>query len=111
MTQKEFNEIFAKECIRTSELVKLFDTSESGASIIMGNIKLKYDRLNIRGKCHVLDCCDYFRIPYPNRYNGNAPETEIYIPELTKEDKRAHLFISPREDKKRDEGYGKAILD
>ena len=95
MTFEERNEIFSKECISTHDLMKLFDISTSKASALMGNIKLKSNMLNVRGKCHVLDYCKYFGIKADRRYFGDWTSDD-YSAALQREDTVPHIFISPR---------------
>ena len=95
MTKERFEEIFSKECITTKELAELFEISLSSASNLMTNIKLKCDRLHLKGKCHVVDYCLYFGIDVRDRYNGSMRPVN-YMSNIDREDVRPHLVISAR---------------
>lgn len=68
MTFKEREQIFSKEIITYKELAILLEVDVCTASTILNSIKSKYDRLHIRGKIHVQDYLDYFKINNIERY-------------------------------------------
>lgn len=60
MTIKERNEMFAKDVLTIEDLQKLLGMSYGDAANTIRGIKLKSDRLKIRGKIHVQDYLDAF---------------------------------------------------
>ncbi len=95
MTFAENERIFSKECISNQDLMKIFEVCSSTASTIMNNIKLKSDRLKIKGKCHVQDYFDFFDIDASKRYTKDHDEVD-YTAFLRREDKIPHVMYSPR---------------
>ncbi len=68
MTYSEREEIMSKDVMSTAELAKLLGCDISTASTTLCNIKDsieskgKTPRITMRGKLHVQDYCDYYRI-------------------------------------------------
>lgn len=77
MTYEEREKIFAKDYLTIADIEKLHCTTSQVAGRIIRRIKdeltlsKKYNqqgvRMNIRGKLHVQDYIDYYRLP-PERY-------------------------------------------
>ncbi len=77
MTYAERENIFSKEYITTKELADLLGLAYANASTLMQTIKRKTgDRLNIRGKIHVQDYLDYFKL---DGSSGRYKKTEKEI--------------------------------
>ena len=62
MTAAEYNDILAKECLRTEDIKKLYDFNDPQASEFMNQLKLKLTkkmgkelRLDMRGRIHTED--------------------------------------------------------
>lgn len=68
MTYSEREEIMSKDVMTTAELAKLLDCNIATASTTLGDIKTFIERnggkprITTRGKLHVQDYCDYYRI-------------------------------------------------
>ena len=63
MTYEDRERIFAKEYISTRDLAALYDIDESTASTLLTTIKRRQgDRLGKKGKIHIQDYFDYFRL-------------------------------------------------
>lgn len=68
MTYSEREEIMSKDVISTSELARLLDCNIATASTTLVDIKDSIvrnggkPRIMLRGKLHVQDYCDYYRI-------------------------------------------------
>lgn len=67
MTYAMREEIFSKEYLTIGDVQELLGMSYDDAARTIRNIKRRTDRLGIRGKLHVQDYLDYFKIP-PDRY-------------------------------------------
>ena len=66
MTYAEREKIVSKDAIRTSEIAELYDISLSEASQLVMQIKRTVgDRIGIKGRLHVQDYLDFFKL------NGN----------------------------------------
>lgn len=75
LTYADRERIFAKELITTAEISELWGMSLSDASILLQEIKSKFEaklnkplRCERRGKLHVQDYLEYFDLPRNNRY-------------------------------------------
>lgn len=80
MTYAEREKIFSKEVLTTAEIAQLLDMTLPQASTIVTSIKRKSDRLKMRGKVHVQDYLDYFKIADLTRYKkplGEKPRRSI----------------------------------
>lgn len=68
MTYTEREEIMSKDVMTTAELARLLDCNIATASMTLGDIKSSIvrngekPRIDARGKLHVQDYCDYYRI-------------------------------------------------
>ncbi|MGN0744363.1 MAG: hypothetical protein ACI4MZ_03725 [Christensenellales bacterium] len=68
MTYSEREKIFSKDVISTSELARLLDCNIATASTTLVDIKDSIvrnggkPRITARGKLHVQDYCDFYRI-------------------------------------------------
>ncbi len=60
MTYEQRSEIFAKDCLSISDVMKLLDVEYNKAAQVIREIRNKTDRLHIEGKIHVQDYIDYF---------------------------------------------------
>jgi hypothetical protein len=67
MTYARREEIFSKEYLSIKDMQELLGMKYQDAAKTMRDIKRRTDRLGIRGKIHVQDYLDYFKIP-PDRY-------------------------------------------
>lgn len=67
MTIERRREIFAKDFLTVCEIEELLGVDYQTAARIVRNIRRISDRLGIRGKIHVQDYLDYYKIP-PDRY-------------------------------------------
>lgn len=67
MTYAMREEIFSKEYLSIKDMQELLGMKYQDAAKTMRDIKRRTDRLGIRGKIHVQDYLDYFKIP-PDRY-------------------------------------------
>lgn len=77
MTPERRNEIFAQEALTTENLKELMGFPDlSQASELLGQIKLKSNLLNKKGKIHVMDYFIYFGIDPSGRYVV-MPRTDI----------------------------------
>lgn len=74
MTYAMREEIFSKEYLSIKDIQELLGMKYQDAAKTMRDIKRRTDRLGIRGKIHVQDYLDYFKIP-PDRYV--KPEDEV----------------------------------
>lgn len=63
MTYAEREEIFSKEYLSIGDVQELLGMSYDDAARTIRNIKRRTDRLGIRGKIHVQDYLDYFKVP------------------------------------------------
>jgi hypothetical protein len=82
MTMQERNEIFAKDYLTIDDVGKLQSTTYGVAARIIRNIKSeltmsdKYNKQGIRpsprGKIHVQDYLDYYRLPRESIYGAQA---------------------------------------
>lgn len=67
MTYTEREEIMSKDVMTTAELARLLDCNIATASMTLGDITSIVrnggkPRIDARGKLHVQDYCDYYRI-------------------------------------------------
>ena len=62
MTYAEREEIFSKEYLTIADIQSLLGLKYQDAARTVRNIKRKTDRLSIRGKIHVQDYLDYYKI-------------------------------------------------
>lgn len=69
MTYAEHERIFSKEFLNGNDLAIIFDIDKSTASQLIQAIKFKSDRLHLRGKVHIQDYFDYFKITDMSRYS------------------------------------------
>ena len=67
MTYAKREEMFSKDYLSIGDIQELLGLHYQDAARTMRNIKRRTDRLGIRGKLHVQDYLDYFKIP-PDRY-------------------------------------------
>ena len=67
MTYARREEIFSKEYLSIKDMQELLGMKYQDAAKTMRDIKRRTDRLGIRGKIHVQDYLDYFKIA-PDRY-------------------------------------------
>lgn len=63
MTYAEREEIFSKEYLSIADIQILLGLQYQDAAKTIRNIKRRTDRLGIRGKIHVQDYLDYYKIP------------------------------------------------
>lgn len=63
MTSERRKEIFAKDYLTISDLQELLGLSYQMAARKMREIKFKYDRLKIQGRCMVEDYRQYYNLP------------------------------------------------
>lgn len=83
MTYQEREEIFSKEAISQTDMMKLMGVSQSTASLKMSEMKrVVGDRLGIQGKIHVQDYLDYFKIKGEDleRYKKPIEDEDIPVP-------------------------------
>lgn len=65
MTYTEREAIFSKEALDRNDIMVLFGVSPNEASKIMMTIKRKTgDRLGIKGRLHIQDYLDHFRLSH-----------------------------------------------
>ena len=63
MTFAEREQILSKDIISTNEVAALLGMSVSQASRIVNDIKASIKpRIDLRGKIHTQDYCDYFKV-------------------------------------------------
>lgn len=74
MTYEQRERIFSKEYISIDEFVELTGVAKSVASVMMSNIRRKYNRLGIKGKIHVQDYFDYYDLNPADYRLSVAPE-------------------------------------
>lgn len=74
MTYEQRERIFSKEYISIDEFVELTGVAKSVASVMMSNIRRKYNRLGIKGKIHVQDYFDYYNLNPADYRLSVAPE-------------------------------------
>lgn len=85
MTYQEREEIFSKEAISLNDMANLMGVSASAASQKMSEIKrVVGDRLGIKGKLHVQDYLDYFKIKGEDLERYKKPIEDEDIPEPSK---------------------------
>ena len=79
MTYKRREEIFSKEVLSYTELAELLDICPSMASTKMSEIKMKSDRLKIKGKIHIQDYLDWLGVKEDGmlRYCRQADEEKL----------------------------------
>lgn len=78
MTYEEREQIFSKEVITIQEFAKLFSCSLSEASVKMNDIKRRVgDRCGIKGKIHVQDYIDCYKLNDLERYKKPEEEQQV----------------------------------
>lgn len=75
MTYEQRERIFSKEYISIDEFMELTGVTKGAASVMMSNIRRKYNRLGIKGKIHVQDYFDYYDLNPADYRLSIAPET------------------------------------
>lgn len=75
MTYEQRERIFSKEYIYIDEFMELTGVTKGAASVMMSNIRRKYNRLGIKGKIHVQDYFDYYDLNPADYRLSIAPET------------------------------------
>lgn len=69
MTYEEREAMFAKECLTTKDIAKLYECSLSEASEKIGEIKRRTgDRLGVKGRVHIEDYLEHYKITNRERY-------------------------------------------
>lgn len=83
MTMQEREEIFAKEYLSVSDFCKLYDFTQSQASVMMNKIRNKLTigkgqelRMTERGRLHVQDYLDWMGVT-ESRYGRKNIEQEV----------------------------------
>ncbi len=80
MTYEEREKIFSKEVITLNEFAALFSCSLSEASIKMNDIKRRVgDRAGVRGKLHIQDYLDCYKLTGLERYQKTENNEEISV--------------------------------
>lgn len=77
MTYEDRERIFAKEYLDTDDIMTLFGGDRRSSSDIISRIKWNTeDRLRKKGKVHIQDYFDYFKLD-PANYRPNMSQTVI----------------------------------
>ena len=80
MTYEDREKIFSKEVITLNEFAELFSCSLSEASIKMNDIKRRVgDRAGIKGKIHIQDYLDCYKLNDLERYKKPEDEKETKV--------------------------------
>ena len=69
MTEERKKQIMARDALTIADVQELLGLSYWMAAKVIRDIKRKHDRLGIRGKVHVQDYLDYYRLDR-NQYLG-----------------------------------------
>lgn len=54
---------FEKEVLGIKDIAEMLTVSKDKAADIIRQIRVKHDRLGIRGKIHIMDYIEYFNLP------------------------------------------------
>lgn len=74
MTYEEREKIFSKEVLSIKDIMQLFDICQSEASVLLSTMRRWAEannslRVNIKGKIHIQDYLDYFKLSPVGRYD------------------------------------------